>query len=112
MGRRKSSAVWEFFKEYDVDDRRVWKFVLCKDVEDNKGNTFNLWSHLKNKKGKSGKNDKSHIEVHGSIKSAKKPTPKKVKGQRCHQSRIGYTMSQLIRIRKITALMKMMYLLT
>jgi hypothetical protein len=31
MGRRKSSDVWEFFTEYEVDDRKVWECVLCKD---------------------------------------------------------------------------------
>ena len=39
---KKNSSVWEFFKEYDVDDRKLWECVLCKEVEDNKGNTSNL----------------------------------------------------------------------
>jgi hypothetical protein len=42
MGRRKWSDVWEFFTEYEVDDRKVWECVLYKDVGDNKGNTSNL----------------------------------------------------------------------
>ena len=50
-------TVWEFFKEYDVDDRKVWECVLCKEVGDNKGNTSNLWSHLKFKKGKKADRD-------------------------------------------------------
>ena len=57
MGRRKTSAVWEFFKEYDVDDRKVWECVLCKEVGDNKGDTSNLLSHLKFKKGQKADRD-------------------------------------------------------
>jgi hypothetical protein len=79
MGRRKTSAVWEFFKEYDVDDRKVWECVLCKEVGDNKGNTSNLWSHLKLKKGRDGKSDKTHTEAYDKIKSHVKPPRKKAR---------------------------------
>jgi hypothetical protein len=67
MGRKKCSAVWEFFKEYDADDRKVWECVLCKEVGDNKGNTSNLWSLLKHKKGSDSKSDKHHTEAYNSI---------------------------------------------
>ena len=52
-----------FFTEYEVDDRKVWECVLCKDVGDNKGNTSNLWSHLKKKTGKDGKNDSDDMNL-------------------------------------------------
>ncbi len=63
MGRRKSSDVWEFFTECEVDDRKVWECVLYKDVGDNKGNTSNLWSQLKKKTGKDGKTDSDDMNL-------------------------------------------------
>jgi hypothetical protein len=62
MPKRKSSAVWDYFDDIKVDDRRVWRCLLCQETRDFKGNTSNLWSHLAKSK------DEQHIEAHNSIK--------------------------------------------
>ncbi|KZS16447.1 Uncharacterized protein APZ42_017821 [Daphnia magna] len=62
MPKRKTSAVWDYFENIQVDDRRVLRSALCKETCDFKGNTSNLWSHLENSK------DEQHIEAHHSIK--------------------------------------------
>ncbi|KZS02545.1 Uncharacterized protein APZ42_000377, partial [Daphnia magna] len=71
MPKRKTSAVWDYFEDIKVDDRRVWRCVLCKETRDFKGNTSNLWSHLANSK------DDQHIEAHHSIKDKCQP-PRKI----------------------------------
>ncbi len=71
MPKRKSSAVWDYFEDIKVDDRRVWRCLLCRETRDFKGNTSNLWSHLANNK------DEQHIEAHNAIKDKCLPARKK-----------------------------------
>jgi len=71
MPKRKSSAVWDYFDDIKVDDRRVWRCLLCQETRDFKGNTSNLWSHLAKSK------DEQHIEAHNSIKDKCQPPRKK-----------------------------------
>ena len=71
MPKRKSSAVWDYFDDIKVDDRRVWRCLLCQETRDFKGNTSNLGSHLAKSK------DEQHIEAHNSIKDKCQPPRKK-----------------------------------
>jgi hypothetical protein len=71
MPKRKSSAVWDYFDDIKVDDRRVWRCLLCQETRDFKGNTSNLRSHLAKSK------DEQHIEAHNSIKDKCQPPRKK-----------------------------------
>ena len=71
MPKRKSRAVYDYFDDIKVDDRRVWRCLLCQETWDFKGNTSNLWSHLAKSK------DEQHIESHNSIKDKCQPPRKK-----------------------------------
>ena len=71
MPKQKSRAVWDYFDDIKVDDRRVWRCLLCQETRDFKGNTSNLWSHLAKSK------DEQHIEAHNSIKDKCQPPRKK-----------------------------------
>ncbi|KZR97543.1 Uncharacterized protein APZ42_007518 [Daphnia magna] len=62
MPKRKTSALWDYFEDIKVDDRRVWRCVLFRGTRDFKENISNLWSLLANSK------DEQHIEAHNSIK--------------------------------------------
>ena len=71
MPKRKSRAVYDYFDDIKVDDRRVWRCLLCQETRDFKGNTSNLWSHLAKSK------DEQHIEAHNSIENKCQPPRKK-----------------------------------
>ena len=71
MPKRKSRAVYDYFDDIKVDDRRVWRCLLCQETRDFKGNTSNLGSHLAKSK------DEQHIEAHNSIKDKCQPPRKK-----------------------------------
>ena len=71
MPKQKSRAVWDYFDDIKVNDRRVWRCLLCQETRDFKGNTSNLWSHLAKSK------DEQHIEAHNSIKDKCQPPRKK-----------------------------------
>ncbi len=63
--------MWDYFDDIKVDDRRIWRCLLCQEKREFKGNTRNLWSHLAKSK------DEKHIEAHNSIKDKCLPPRKK-----------------------------------